>query len=119
MLSKARVYAQKPFAPVVSSAAANVHRLCDLVLEYKGQKLAAVEAKKASVSYREGIAQAKDYGKRLAPASPLPPMVSAGIRLTCRLAGKDMDLPFPSPEVVVEDLLRRQLLARQFRRGAL
>lgn len=37
----------------------------DYVLEYKGRKLAAVEAKKESLSYTEGVRQAKDYAERL------------------------------------------------------
>lgn len=37
----------------------------DYVLVYRGRKLAAVEAKKESLSYTEGVAQAKDYTKRL------------------------------------------------------
>lgn len=37
----------------------------DYVLEYKGRKLAAVEAKKESLSYIEGVRQAKDYAQRL------------------------------------------------------
>lgn len=38
---------------------------CDYVLVYKGRKLAAVEAKKESLSYSEGVRQAKDYAQRL------------------------------------------------------
>ncbi len=38
---------------------------CDYVLTYKGRKLAAVEAKKESLSYTEGVRQAKDYAMRL------------------------------------------------------
>lgn len=37
----------------------------DYVLEYKGRKLAAIEAKKESLSYSEGVRQAKDYAQRL------------------------------------------------------
>ena len=37
----------------------------DYVLVYKGRKLAAVEAKKESLSYTEGVRQAKDYAQRL------------------------------------------------------
>ncbi|ASG65774.1 restriction endonuclease subunit R [Idiomarina piscisalsi] len=37
----------------------------DYVLEYKGRKLAAIEAKKESLSYSEGVRQAKDYAERL------------------------------------------------------
>ncbi len=37
----------------------------DYVLVYKGRKLAAVEAKRESLSYTEGVRQAKDYAERL------------------------------------------------------
>ncbi|WP_299728583.1 EcoAI/FtnUII family type I restriction enzme subunit R [uncultured Endozoicomonas sp.] len=37
----------------------------DYVLVFRGRKLAAVEAKKESLSYTEGVRQAKDYAKRL------------------------------------------------------
>ncbi|MFT7651224.1 MAG: type I restriction enzyme R subunit [Candidatus Azotimanducaceae bacterium] len=37
----------------------------DYILSYKGRKLAAVEAKKESLSYTEGVRQAKDYAERL------------------------------------------------------
>ena len=37
----------------------------DYVLEYQGRKLAVVEAKKESLSYTEGVRQAKDYAERL------------------------------------------------------
>jgi type I restriction enzyme R subunit len=39
--------------------------ISDYVLEYLGRKLAAVEAKKESLSYTEGVRQAKDYAGRL------------------------------------------------------
>ena len=38
---------------------------CDYVLVYKGRKLAAAEAKKESLTYSEGVRQAKDYAQRL------------------------------------------------------
>lgn len=38
---------------------------CDYVLVYKGRKLAAVEAKKQTLPYSEGVRQAKDYAQRL------------------------------------------------------
>lgn len=37
----------------------------DYVLEYKGRKLAVIEAKKESLSYTEGVRQAKEYARRL------------------------------------------------------
>jgi type I restriction enzyme R subunit len=39
--------------------------ISDYVLEYRGRKLAAIEAKKESLSYTEGVRQAKDYASRL------------------------------------------------------
>ncbi|MEB3733861.1 type I restriction enzyme HsdR N-terminal domain-containing protein [Halopseudomonas pachastrellae] len=39
--------------------------VCDYVLRYNGHKLAAIEAKKESLSYTEGVRQAKDYAQRL------------------------------------------------------
>jgi type I restriction enzyme R subunit len=38
---------------------------CDYVLVYRNTKLASVEAKAATKSYTEGVAQAKDYASRL------------------------------------------------------
>lgn len=38
---------------------------CDYVLFYKGQKLAALEAKKRDMEITEGVGQAKDYAERL------------------------------------------------------
>jgi type I restriction enzyme, R subunit len=38
---------------------------CDIVLTYRGKKLAAVEAKKETLSYTDGVRQAKDYAQRL------------------------------------------------------
>lgn len=42
-----------------------VNLKCDYVLEFKGRKLAAVEAKRENLSYTEGVRQAKDYAQRL------------------------------------------------------
>src|SRR3990167_69839 len=36
-----------------------------LVLEYNGRKLAVIEAKKSSLNVGEGVAQAKEYAKKL------------------------------------------------------
>lgn len=38
---------------------------CDIVLEFRGHKLAVLEAKRAGVSHVEGVGQAKDYASRL------------------------------------------------------
>ena len=39
--------------------------ISDYVLEYRGRKLAAIEAKREKLSYTEGVRQAKDYARRL------------------------------------------------------
>jgi len=38
---------------------------CDYVLRYKGQKIAVIEAKRAGIETSEGVAQAKEYARRL------------------------------------------------------
>ena len=38
---------------------------CDYVLIYRNKRLAVIEAKKESLSYTEGVRQAKDYAERL------------------------------------------------------
>jgi len=38
---------------------------CDYVLRFKGQKVAVIEAKRAGVATAEGVAQAKEYARRL------------------------------------------------------
>ena len=38
---------------------------CDYVLEYRGHKLAVLEAKRVGVGHAEGVGQAKDYATRL------------------------------------------------------
>lgn len=73
----------------------------DYVLTYKGQKLAVIEAKRAGLSHREGVSQAKDYATRL------------GARFTWATNGIDWyqidmktgaegeaTLPFPSPQAL-------------------
>jgi len=37
----------------------------DYVLTYKGHKLAVLEARRAGISHRDGVGQAKDYATRL------------------------------------------------------
>jgi len=44
----------------------------DYVLIHKGHKLAVLEAKRAGVSHRNGVGQAKDYATRLGHALPIP-----------------------------------------------
>ena len=72
---------------------------CDYVLFYRGQKLAVLEAKRAGLSHREGVGQAKDYagrlGARFAYASNGLKWYSIDMATG---AEGDIDLPFPTPD---------------------
>lgn len=72
---------------------------CDYVLEYRGQKLAVLEAKRAGKSHRDGVGQAKDYGDRLGSRFAF---ASNGIewRQMDLVQGveSDFELPFPTPQ---------------------
>lgn len=72
---------------------------CDYVLEYRGQKLAVLEAKRAGKSHRDGVGQAKDYGQRLGSRFAF---ASNGIewRQMDLQQGLEADfqLPFPTPQ---------------------
>jgi type I restriction enzyme R subunit len=71
----------------------------DYVLIYKGQKLAVIEAKKAGISHREGIGQAKNYathlGARFAYATNGRNWYAIDMA-----TGKEgeLALPFPTPD---------------------
>ena len=72
---------------------------CDYVLFFKGQKLAALEAKRAGLSHREGVGQAKEYAERLGARFAF---ASNGIdwREIDMVAGgeRDFSSSFPSPQ---------------------
>lgn len=72
---------------------------CDYVLIYKGQKLATLEAKRAGLSHREGVAQTKEYAQRLGARFAY---ASNGIdwREIDMIGGgeKDFSPPFPTPQ---------------------
>ena len=72
---------------------------CDYVLFHKGQKLAVLEAKRAGLSHREGVGQAKDYATRLGArfAYASNGLGWYGIDMATGAEG-DMDLPFPTPD---------------------
>lgn len=72
---------------------------CDYVLTYKGHKLAVLEAKKASVSHRNGVGQAKDYAQRLNArfAYASNGLDWYGIDMETGMEG-DIALPFPTPD---------------------
>lgn len=76
---------------------------CDYVLFYHGQKLATLEAKKASVSHRSGVDQAKDYAGRLKARFAF---ASNGLawREIDMVTGREMDFepPFPTPDELWE-----------------
>lgn len=72
---------------------------CDYVLIHKGHKLATLEAKRAGVSHRNGVGQAKDYALRLGSRFAF---ASNGLNwyrvdMTTGAEG-DMALPFPTPD---------------------
>lgn len=72
---------------------------CDYVLIYRGHKLAVIEAKRAGLSHREGVGQAKDYAERLATRFAY---ASNGLKWyqIDRTTGAegDMATPFPTPD---------------------
>ena len=71
----------------------------DYVLIHKGQKLAVLEAKRAGISHRNGVGQAKDYATRLGSRYAY---ASNGLNWyqidMASGAEGDMDLPFPTPD---------------------
>ncbi len=75
----------------------------DYVLIHKGQKLAVLEAKRAGVSHRNGVGQAKDYATRLGSRYAY---ASNGLNWyqidMANGAEGDMDLPFPTPDELWE-----------------
>lgn len=72
---------------------------CDYVLIYRGHKLAVIEAKRAGLSHREGVGQAKDYADRLATrfAYASNGLKWYGIDRTTGVEG-EMIAPFPTPD---------------------
>ncbi|MEQ1902438.1 MAG: DEAD/DEAH box helicase family protein [Devosia sp.] len=72
---------------------------CDYVLIHKGHKLAVLEAKKAGVSHRNGVGQAKDYAQRLGSrfAYASNGLSWYGIDMKSGAEG-DLAMPFPTPD---------------------
>lgn len=72
---------------------------CDYVLIHKGHKLAVLEAKKASVSHRDGVGQAKDYADRLAARFAYASNGLNWYQIDMK-TGKEGEfaLPFPTPD---------------------
>ncbi|WP_369413091.1 EcoAI/FtnUII family type I restriction enzme subunit R [Maritalea mediterranea] len=75
----------------------------DYILIHKGQKLAVLEAKRAGVSHRNGVGQAKDYATRLGARYAY---ASNGLNWyqidMVSGAEGEMKLPFPSPDELWE-----------------
>lgn len=71
----------------------------DYVFEYRGQKLATLEAKRAGLGHTEGVAQAKDYSTRLKARFAF---ASNGIGWyeIDMVTGRERDIapPFPTPD---------------------
>src|SRR6056297_2928736 len=73
---------------------------CDYVLEYRGHKLAALEAKRAGLSHREGVAQAKDYAQRLGSRFAYASNGMQWFQCDMQTGAEvdDLTLPFPTPQ---------------------
>ena len=68
-------------------------------LFYKGQKLATFEAKRAGLSYREGIGQTKDYAGRLGCRFAFASNGIGWYMIDMQTGQEgEIELPFPSPE---------------------
>lgn len=71
---------------------------CDYVLFYRGQKLAALEAKKAGLGHTEGVTQAKDYATRLGARFAYSSNGIGWYEIDME-TGHEGDIePFPSPD---------------------
>ncbi|MEO9781632.1 MAG: DEAD/DEAH box helicase family protein [Sedimentitalea sp.] len=71
----------------------------DYVLIHKGQKLAVLEAKRAGVSHRNGIGQAKDYATRLGSRYAYASNGLCWYQIDMTTGAEaDMVLPFPTPD---------------------
>ena len=72
---------------------------CDYVLFYQGQKLAVLEAKRAGLSHRDGVAQAKDYAGRLQARFAYSSNGRGWYAIDMETGTEgELALPFPGPE---------------------
>jgi type I restriction enzyme, R subunit len=72
---------------------------CDIVLEFRGHKLAVLEAKRAGVSHREGVGQAKDYAARLGARFAYASNGIGWYQIDMATGAEgEFTPPFPSPE---------------------
>ncbi|WP_430475046.1 EcoAI/FtnUII family type I restriction enzme subunit R [Thalassospira lucentensis] len=71
----------------------------DYVLIHKGQKLAVLEAKRAGISHRNGVGQAKDYATRLGSRFAYASNGLNWYQIDMMTGAEgDLDLPFPTPD---------------------
>jgi type I restriction enzyme, R subunit len=71
----------------------------DYVLSDKGHKLAVLEAKRAGISHRDGVGQAKDYATRLGARFAYASNGIGWYQIDMVTGAEgDMALPFPTPE---------------------
>lgn len=73
----------------------------DYVLTHKGQKLGVIEAKRAGLSHREGVAQAKDYATRLGARFAWASNGIGWYQIDMKTGAEgEAILPFPSPQAL-------------------
>lgn len=70
----------------------------DYVLIYRGQKLATIEAKKASLGHTEGVGQAKDYAARLKTRFAYATNGIGWYEIDMETGREGDIVPFPSPD---------------------
>ena len=71
----------------------------DYVLLYKGQKLAVLEAKRAGLSHRDGVGQAKDYAERLQTRFAYASNGRKWYEIDMASGAEgNVELPFPTPD---------------------
>lgn len=86
----------------------------DYVLIHKGQKLAVMEAKRAGVSHRNGVGQAKDYATRLGSRYAYASNGLSWYQVDMVTGAEgDMDLPFPTPDELWERTFADQNIWRE------
>lgn len=79
----------------------------DYVLIFRGQKLATIEAKKASLGHTEGVGQAKDYAARLKTRFAYATNGIGWYEIDMETGREGDIVPFPSPD----ELWRRCFVA--------
>ncbi|MDP3194333.1 EcoAI/FtnUII family type I restriction enzme subunit R [Tabrizicola sp.] len=71
----------------------------DYVLTHKGHKLAVLEAKRAGISHRDGVGQAKDYATRLGARFAYASNGIGWYQIDMVTGAEgDLSLPFPTPD---------------------